>query len=295
MPPTSRRRTRLSKALKSPSPKKAPTRPINQATSRKRTSRRSKSASPEVEPTIRPTNTSLPIAKSKKKLQSVASPSITPSIAPVPEPVNDTSTDVSASTSTNTNTNAAAAATATATAIATTTAPPTAIGTITPVTKIANTTPVPIRTTPASIADLNSSPIKEKSDRQETSELGKRKKVDSKEKRKSVLFSDDLILELPSTPPEKFATPKRSILKSRDLNVRDGFTNINENKLYSQNHSNHSSHINHINHNGHNGHSNYSNDNTSTLNSTIENAKTFNFWSPGSIVQLSPNAKELPS
>ncbi|KAI5955845.1 RIF1 [Candida jiufengensis] len=82
-------------------------------------------------------------------------------------------------------------------------------------------------------------------------------------RKKSVLFSDDLVSDLPSTPDR--TTPKRSILKTCDINSKTNLTDPNNSILWEKSPS-----------------------------KQPHGPKSTNFWSPGTIIQLPPNSDELP-
>ncbi|KAI5966302.1 RIF1 [Candida pseudojiufengensis] len=82
-------------------------------------------------------------------------------------------------------------------------------------------------------------------------------------RKKCVLFSDDLVSDLPSSPDR--STPKRSILKACDINLKTQLTDPNNSTLWEK----------------------------STLKQP-HGPKYTNFWCPGTIVQLPPNSDELP-
>lgn len=107
--------------------------------------------------------------------------------------------------------------------------------------------------------ELNSSPIKQKNDQQTTPT----KQVISK-KGKNVLFSDDLVSDLPSTP-ERCSSPIRSILKPVEPNSLNRAADPNDTSLWD-----------------------------ATNNARTINPKCFEFWLPGTIIQLPLGSEKLP-
>ncbi|KAI3406427.2 RIF1 [Candida oxycetoniae] len=108
--------------------------------------------------------------------------------------------------------------------------------------------------------ELNSSPIKIKD---ELSSISDKYEV-SMIKRKSVMFSDDLVSESPSSP-DKCLTPKRSILKPCDSNSVKELVDPSNTKLWENSNKSKS----------------YGPQNPS-------------FWLQGTVVQITTNAAELP-
>lgn len=109
--------------------------------------------------------------------------------------------------------------------------------------------------------ELNSSPIKQ-SDGLQVATPTKQKHVFKKSK--SVLFSDDLVSDSPSTP-ERCNSPIRSILKPSNENTLNGASNPNNTSFWDD--------------------SNQAKPN---------NPKSFEFWLPGTIIQLPSGSERLP-
>ncbi|CAK9438447.1 uncharacterized protein LODBEIA_P26710 [Lodderomyces beijingensis] len=124
---------------------------------------------------------------------------------------------------------------------------------------------------------LNSSPIKSNSPVKLRSPPRPANLDAHHRKRKSVLFSDNLVSDLPSTP-EKCSTPKRSILKTHDLmNPVPGLAHPNSSSSRSRSGSTNS----------------WSLDSTQTKPQCFS-PKDPGFWSQGIVIQVRANAPELP-
>ncbi|KAI5969159.1 RIF1 [Candida margitis] len=109
--------------------------------------------------------------------------------------------------------------------------------------------------------ELNSSPIRQVSNLQDTTPTKPKR---TPKKRKCVLFSDDLISDLPSTP-ERGNTPIRSILKPCDVNSMNELLDPNNTSLWGE-----------------------------STHSKSNSPKSAEFWLPGTIIQLEPGSEGLP-